>query len=49
VLRCVDDAAELPLTEGMAREAARVEELFDSPDGREGIAAFLGKRPATFA
>jgi enoyl-CoA hydratase/carnithine racemase len=49
VLRCVDDAAELPLTEGMAREAARVEELFDSPDGHEGIAAFLGKRPATFA
>jgi enoyl-CoA hydratase/carnithine racemase len=49
VLRCVDDAAELPLADGMAREARRVEALFDSPDGREGLAAFLAKRPATFA
>jgi enoyl-CoA hydratase len=49
VLRCVDDAAELPLAEGMAHEARRVEALFDSPDGREGLAAFLAKRPATFA
>jgi len=49
VLRCVDDAGELSLAEGMAREAARVEDLFDSPDGREGLAAFLAKRPATFA
>jgi enoyl-CoA hydratase/carnithine racemase len=49
VLRCVDDAAELPLAEGMAREAARVADLFDSPDGREGLAAFIAKRPASFA
>jgi enoyl-CoA hydratase/carnithine racemase len=49
MMRCVDDAAELPLAEGMAREAARVEALFDSPDGREGLAAFIAKRPATFA
>jgi enoyl-CoA hydratase len=49
VLRCVDDAAELPLAQGMAREADRVTELFDSPDGREGLAAFVAKRPASFA
>jgi enoyl-CoA hydratase/carnithine racemase len=49
VLRCVDDAAELPLAEGMAREAGRVTGLFDSPDGREGLAAFVAKRPASFA
>ena len=49
VLSCVDDAAELPLAEGMAREAARVTDLFDSPDGREGLAAFVARRPASFA
>jgi enoyl-CoA hydratase/carnithine racemase len=49
VLSCVDDAAELPLAEGMAWEAARVTDLFDSPDGREGLAAFIAKRPPSFA
>ena len=49
VLRCVDDAAELPLAEGMAREADRVTDLLDSPDGQEGLAAFIAKRPASFA
>jgi enoyl-CoA hydratase len=49
LMRCVDDASELPLAEGMAREAARVEALFDSRDGREGLAAFIAKRPANFA
>ncbi len=49
VLNCVDNAAELPLAEGMAREAARVTDLFDSPDAREGLAAFVAKRPARFA
>jgi enoyl-CoA hydratase/carnithine racemase len=48
ILRCVDDAAELPLADGMAREAARVEQLFDSADGREGLAAFLARRPPQF-
>lgn len=48
ILRCVDDASELPLTEGLAREARRVEQLFDSNDGREGLAAFLARRPARF-
>jgi enoyl-CoA hydratase len=49
LLRCVDDAAELPLAEGMAREAVRVTDLLVSPDGREGLAAFIAKRPARFA
>jgi enoyl-CoA hydratase len=49
VLRCVDEAAELPLDEGMAREADRVTDLLDSPDGREGLAAFVAKRPPSFA
>jgi enoyl-CoA hydratase/carnithine racemase len=49
VLRCVDDAAELPVAEGMAREADRVTDLLDSPDGQEGLAAFVAKRPASFA
>ncbi|MEU3984016.1 enoyl-CoA hydratase-related protein [Streptomyces sp. NPDC026672] len=49
ILRCVDDAAELPFAQGAANEASRVEDLFDSPEGREGLAAFLAKRPANFA
>ncbi len=49
VLSCVDDAGELSLTEGMAREADRVTDLLDSPDGREGLAAFVAKRPARFS
>ena len=49
VLRSVDDAGDLPLAEGLAREATRVTGLFDSPDGREGLAAFVAKRPAVFA
>ena len=49
VLRCVDDAADLALADGLTREGARVTDLFDSPDGREGLAAFVAKRPASFA
>jgi enoyl-CoA hydratase len=48
ILRCVDDAGELPLAEGLAHEASRVAELFDSDDGREGLAAFLARRSPQF-
>jgi enoyl-CoA hydratase/carnithine racemase len=48
ILGCVDDAGELPVRDGMAREAQRVESLFDSPDGQEGLAAFLARRPPRF-
>jgi enoyl-CoA hydratase len=49
VIQSVDDAGDLPLAEGLAAEAARVTDLFDSPDGREGLAAFVAKRPPSFA
>ncbi|NMO93887.1 enoyl-CoA hydratase/isomerase family protein [Actinomycetospora sp. TBRC 11914] len=48
VLRCVDDAHDLPLAEGLAREADRVGELFAGEDAREGVAAFLAHRPPEF-
>lgn len=48
VLRCVDDAHDRPLAEGLAREAERVGELFGGEDGREGVAAFLAHRPPAF-
>lgn len=49
ILRCVSDAGELPIRDGMAREAQRVESLFDSPDAKEGLAAFLARRAPRFA
>lgn len=49
ILSCVDDAAQLPIQDGMTREAQRVASLFDSPDGKEGLAAFLARRPPRFA
>lgn len=45
---CVEAARDLSLTEGLAFEQAAVQRLFDSRDGREGIAAFIDKRPADF-
>jgi len=49
IMAAVDDAGDLPLADGLTREAERVTGLFGSPDGREGLAAFVAKRPASFA
>ena len=49
ILRSTDDAADLPLADGLAREAARETELFDQHDGREGISAFIEKRRPFFS
>ncbi len=48
VIRLVDASFEIPLSEGLAGEVSRVEALFDGPDAREGMRAFLEKRPPRF-
>lgn len=48
IIECVDVAARLDLAEGMAFERRQVAALFDTPDGREGVAAFLDKRGPDF-
>ncbi len=48
VVRCVDDAQDRPLAQGLAREAERVGELFAGEDAREGVSAFLERRPPEF-
>jgi enoyl-CoA hydratase/carnithine racemase len=48
VLRCVDDADDVPLPEGLEREADRVADLFAGEDAREGVAAFLERRRPEF-
>jgi enoyl-CoA hydratase len=46
--RCVYQGYGRPLTEGLALEAEAVAELIRTVDAREGMAAFLAKRPARF-
>jgi enoyl-CoA hydratase len=48
VIRAVDAAGDLPLAEGIAVERDEVGRQFDDGDGREGLTAFLEKRPADF-
>ena len=48
IIRCVDAARDLPFASGLAIERDEVLELFDTPDGREGVAAFLDKRRPVF-
>lgn len=45
---CVDVARDRSLADGLAFEQAAVQRLFASRDGREGVAAFIDKRPADF-
>lgn len=47
IVRCVD-ATELGFAEGMEVEAAEVSRLFETADGREGVNAFVEKRPPRF-
>jgi len=44
----VNRGLETSLTEGLAIERAHQSLLFSSADAKEGLAAFLGKRPAAF-
>jgi enoyl-CoA hydratase/carnithine racemase len=48
VVRCVDAARDQDFGSGMAIERDEVLRLFTSPDGREGVAAFLEKRSPSF-
>jgi enoyl-CoA hydratase len=49
VIRTVDASFELPLEEGFAYEVAQEQELFEAGEAKEGLAAFLEKRPPRFA
>lgn len=48
IRRCVDAALNGPAQEGMDLEFSEVVNLFATPDGREGVAAFIEKRSASF-
>jgi enoyl-CoA hydratase len=49
VVRAVDAAGDMPLHQGLMREALEEQRLFERGEAREGIAAFLEKRGARFA
>jgi enoyl-CoA hydratase len=46
--RLVDAAQDLPLDAGLSMSTIAQQEIFDSHDLHEGVAAFLGKRPPEF-
>ena len=48
VIRTVDASYETALPDGLAYEAEQVQALFATEDAKEGIAAFIGKRPPRF-
>lgn len=47
-VRCVDAARDLPFAEGLAVEREEILRLFGTADAREGVRAFVEKRPAAF-
>ncbi|MFD4972873.1 enoyl-CoA hydratase/isomerase family protein [Streptomyces sp. NPDC058424] len=49
VIRTVDASFDLPLDEGFRYEVAQEQELFESGEAKEGISAFLAKRPSNFS
>jgi enoyl-CoA hydratase len=48
IVRCVHAARDLPFAEGMEVERAEIMTLFENPDAREGLSAFLDKRRPAF-
>lgn len=49
VIRCVDAADDLPLAEGAVFEVDQEQQLFETGEAAEGIAAFVAKRRPQFA
>ncbi|HEY2521105.1 MAG TPA: enoyl-CoA hydratase-related protein, partial [Streptosporangiaceae bacterium] len=49
VIRTVDASYETALPDGLAYEADQVQALFGTEEAKEGIAAFLEKRPPNFS
>lgn len=49
IVRCADAARDLPLEEGLALEFREVLDLFEGADAREGVTAFVEKRPPEFS
>ncbi len=49
IKRAVVAGSDLPLESGLALERELQQRLFTSPDAKEGLAAFLGKRTAVFS
>ena len=48
LIRTVDASYEMPLEDGLRYEAASEQQLIETGEAREGIAAFLQKRPPAF-
>lgn len=48
IKKAVDNGREMTLSEGIDREAALFEEVFQTKDVKEGIEAFIGKRKVKF-